>query len=373
VTRGLSRTGAGPGHHGGPGIVLVAGASGLVGAAAVESFAMAGWDVVALSRRRPETVRDVPFRHLAVDLRDAAATAEAVRDVAASHLVFTALFEKPGLVRGWRDDDQMQTNSMMFRHLLDPLVRTLEHVTLLQGTKAYGAHLHPIPVPARERQPRDPHPDFYWLQEDHLRESAAAHGFGWTILRPQVVVGPTHGVAMNLPPVIGVYAALCRELGLPFGFPGGAPYATEAVDVRLVADAALWAAGARSARDEIFNLTNGEAFRWRDLWPALADELGVEAGPDTPVRLGEFLPAQAAVWDAVVRREGLRPVPLDALLGESHFYADFCFAHGAAEAPPPVFVSTVKIRQAGFGDSYDTELSFRHWLRVLTERRVLPG
>jgi hypothetical protein len=149
--------------------------------------------------------------------------------------------------------------------------------------------------------------------------------------------------------------------------------APEAVDVRLVADAALWAAGARSARDEIFNLTNGEAFGWRDLWPALADELGVEVGPDTPVRLGEFLPAQAAVWDAVVRREGLRPVPLDALLGESHFYADFCFAHGAAGAPPPVFVSTVKIRQAGFGDSYDTELSFRHWLRVLTERRVLPG
>ncbi|HEV7469679.1 MAG TPA: hypothetical protein VGO23_07825, partial [Pseudonocardia sp.] len=113
MTRGLSRTGAGPGHHGGPGIVLIAGASGLVGAAAVESL---------------------------------------------SHLVFTALFEKPGLVRGWRDDDQMRTNSMMFRHLLDPLVRTLEHVTLLQGTKAYGAHLHPIPVPARERQPRDPHP-----------------------------------------------------------------------------------------------------------------------------------------------------------------------------------------------------------------------
>ena len=34
-------------------------------------------------------------------------------------------------------------------------VAPLRHVTLLQGTKAYGAHLHPIPIPARERAPRD--------------------------------------------------------------------------------------------------------------------------------------------------------------------------------------------------------------------------
>ena len=28
-----------------------------------------------------------------------------------------------------------------------------DRVSLLQGTKAYGAHVHPIPVPARERHP----------------------------------------------------------------------------------------------------------------------------------------------------------------------------------------------------------------------------
>ncbi|MCW0213202.1 MAG: NAD-dependent epimerase/dehydratase family protein [Pseudonocardia sp.] len=355
------------------GTVVVAGASGLVGAAAVESFAAAGWDVVAVSRRVPEVDAGVRFRHVAVDLRDARATAEAVRDVRASHLVFTALTEKPGLVRGWRDPEQMRDNLAMFRALLDPLAPGLDHVTLLQGTKAYGAHLHRVPLPARERSPRDDHPNFYWLQEDHLRDAAAAHGFGWTVLRPQVVIGPAYGVAMNLPPVIGVYAALCRELGLPFGFPGGAPYATEAVDVRLVADAAVWAATAPAARDEIFNLTNGEAFGWRDLWPALAEEMGIEAAPDVPVRLAEFLPAHADVWDAIVARGGLRPLPLDALLGESHFYADFCFAHGVTEPPPPVLVSTVKIRQAGFAGCMDTELSFRHWLRVLAERKVLPA
>src|SRR5262249_46839722 len=78
---------------------------------------------------------------------------------------------------------------------------SLRHVTLLQGTKAYGSHLHPICIPARERTPRDPHDNFYWLQEDFLTEQAAEHDFAWTILRPQSVFGGACGVAMNIVPV----------------------------------------------------------------------------------------------------------------------------------------------------------------------------
>ncbi|QRP43125.1 NAD-dependent epimerase/dehydratase family protein [Amycolatopsis sp. FDAARGOS 1241] len=352
--------------------VLVAGASGLVGAACVTAFAEAGWHVLAVSRRAPEA--GVAFEHVPLDLTDAAAvSAAAPRFADVTHLVYTAVFEKPGLVRGWRDQDQMRTNDRMLRALTAALAGApLEHATLLQGTKAYGVHRHPIRIPAREREPRDDHENFYWLQEDHLRAVAAERGFGWTILRPQLVVGPTHGVAMNLPPVIGAYAAICRAEGLPFGFPGGAPYVSEAVDVRLVADAALWAATAPAARDEHFNLTNGEVFAWRDLWPALAEELGVEPAPDTPLRLAEFLPAHSGTWDRVVASHGLRPTPLPALLGESHHYADFHFAAGAGTPPPPAFVSTVKIHQAGFTETWDTEESFRHWFRILRDRRILP-
>ena len=42
------------------GTVLIAGASGLVGTAATESFLAAGYDVIALSRRRPEVATPVP-------------------------------------------------------------------------------------------------------------------------------------------------------------------------------------------------------------------------------------------------------------------------------------------------------------------------
>lgn len=357
------------------GTVLVVGASGLVGAASVDAFLDAGWPVVALSRRRPEVASSKAFRHLAVDLKDSSACLEAVKElVDVTHVVYTAVYEEPGLVAGWQSTDQMDTNLAMLRNLLDPLsvAADLQHVTLLQGTKAYGVHRHAIRIPSRESEPRDPHPNFYWLQEDHLRALAARRGFAWTILRPQLIVGPNHGVAMNLPPVIGAFAAVCRAEGRPFGFPGGLPYVTEAVDTRLVADAALWAATASQAWGEHFNLTNGEVFEWRDMWPAIADVLGVEPAEDAPVRLGEFLPTKATVWDSVVREHGLRPLSLSQLLGESHHYADFCFAHGAKRMPPPAFLSTVKIKQAGFCQTYDSEQSMRHWLQVLIDRRILP-
>lgn len=367
--------------------VLIAGASGLVGAAAVDAFLDAGWNVVALSRRKPEVFSDRPFTHMAVDLLDRTACEAAVERLQAAshvashvsshgitHVVYAAVHELPGLVSGWQDPQQMQTNLQMLRNLLEPLQQTthLEHVTLLQGTKAYGVHLHAIPIPARERYPRDDHPNFYWLQEDWIRQQSERQGFGWTILRPTVVLGPNVGVVMNILPVVGIYAALCREKGLPFGYPGHIPYAREAVDARLIGRAAEWAARTPAAWGEHFNLTNGEVFSWRDVWPVMADSLGVKPGPDLPVSMAKHLPESAALWDRIVQRHGLRPLTMAQLLGESHHYADFSFGYGLKELPPPAFVSTVKIKQAGFTETVDTEVAVRHWLKVLMDRRILP-
>ncbi|WP_153505456.1 NAD-dependent epimerase/dehydratase family protein [Cumulibacter manganitolerans] len=359
-----------------PKTVLIAGASGLVGTACVDAFLDRGWDVVAVSRRRPEVTSDRPFTHLPLNLQDPQDCRNAVRDLAGvTHVVYAAVSEKPGLIAGWQDPDQMQVNLAMLRNLVGPLsdVAALEHVTLLQGTKAYGGHLHPMPVPARERFPRDDHANFYWLQEDYLRELADRRGFAWTILRPVSVLGPNYGVAMNVIPVIGAYAAICRETGAPFGYPGHVGYVQQAVDVRLVAGAAFWAADASQARFEYFNLSNGEVFSWRDLWPAVADTLGVDIAPDHPVSLADFLPAPGETWQRIVARHGLRPLEIAEVLGESHHFADRNFGYGLREQPAPRLVSTIKVKQAGFTDTMDTEESVRHWLRVLMQRRVIPS
>lgn len=358
------------------GKVLIAGASGVVGASAVDEFLDQGWQVVALSRRRPEVASQKPFEHLSVDLRDAGASRAALSALAGvTHVVYAALFEKPGLIAGWSDADQMQTNLAMLKNFLQPLLdaaNPLRHVSLLQGTKAYGIHLHPMPIPAKERAARDPHDNFYWLQEDYLRATAASAGFTFTILRPQLIIGSAYGVAMNLAPVLGAYAAICREQNEPFGFPGGISYVWEAVDARLLARVFAWAAKTPVAAGQHFNVTNGDVFEWRNLWPAIADTLGVQTGPDLPRSMAEYLPAQSAVWDRIVHKHGLRPVKIHDLVGESHHYADFCFAYGATTPPPPAFVSAIKLRQAGFTEVCDTEDMFCYWLKRFIERGILP-
>jgi nucleoside-diphosphate-sugar epimerase len=356
--------------------ILVAGASGVIGQAAVEHFAsLPGWRVIGVSRRAPDPA-PANYAHVALDLTDAAACrAAAARFAGVTHVAYAALYEKPGLIPGWFEQDQMQTNLAMMRGLMDPLLeraRGLKHVSFLQGTKAYGAHVHRLRVPAREDQARDPHDNFYWLQEDYIRGRRAGAPWSFTIWRPQVVFGQALGVAMNLIPIIGVYGAICRELGRPFVCPGAHGHIIEAVDADLIARALAWGAEAHAAADQIFNITNGDVFVWENVWPAIAGALGLEPASGDEVRLSEFLPAHADVWDRIRAKQGLSAPPMDQLVGQSHHYADFLFALGATGPISPALVSTIKLRQAGFGDCVDTEVMFRRHLTRMAERGVLP-
>jgi nucleoside-diphosphate-sugar epimerase len=354
--------------------VLVTGASGLLGVAAIERFLSAGWDVVGVSRRKPElpSGRDVEF--LSVDLRDekaARAAFEPLTDI--THIAYTALHEKPELVAGWSSMEQIETNNAMLRNVVEPIVRTasnFQHISILQGTKIYGVHLHPIPIPARERDARKDHANFFFDHEDYVREMGAQHGFKYTALRPQLVTGPTPG-ALNVLPAIGVYAAIRREKGEPFGFPGGPSFVWEAADADLVADVMVWAAQSPQAANQAFNITNGDVFEWRNVWPALAETLGVETGPDIPTSVAAYLEENRDVWNQIVAKYDLRSRNLRELVGQGDQHADFAFAYGAP-AGPRAFVSTIKLRQAGFTKTVDTEESFRNALQSLIDHMLLP-
>jgi nucleoside-diphosphate-sugar epimerase len=357
--------------------ILIAGATGVVGYAAMKHFAeRRDCRVTAISRRRPLETFGADFRPL--DLTDARACQNLMEELGdVSRLVYAALFEKPGLYAGWLEADQIATNQRMLENLLDPLARTathLRHITLLQGTKAYGAHVRPIAIPARENRDelRDV-PNFYWEQERYVRTKQIGQSWTFTILRPQVVFGVSVGAAMNLIPAIGVYAALRKERGEPLAYPGGIAPVIEAVDADLLARAIAWAGQSQEARNEIFNVANGDVFSWQNVWPAIAEAVGMEPGERESERLGETMPARAAEWDVVRQKYDLISPGLHDFVGESFHYADFVMAHGAEGGLPPALVSTIKLRQAGFHEVMDTEEMFRKWFSILQDERLLPS
>ena len=117
--------------------ILIAGASGLVGFAAAKHFATRpGWRVPGVSRRLPAGLPGVEL--ISIDLTDQVRCAEvfgAMRDV--THVVYAALYEKPGLIRGWRERDQMETNERMLRkRYSDPI--TDDEFQLLYAGQSTG-------------------------------------------------------------------------------------------------------------------------------------------------------------------------------------------------------------------------------------------
>ena len=356
--------------------VLVAGASGLIGVAAIEAFLSAGWNVVGISRRKPALPSGRSFDFISVDLRDEHAAREALSSLSdVTHVAYAAIYENANdLVRGWSNADQIAVNNAMLRNVIESLISgksALKHVSILQGTKAYGVHLHPIAIPARESDPRDDHANFFFDQQDYIREMGAKHGFTYTVLRPQLVTGETPG-ALNVLPAIGVYAAIRREKGEPFSFPGGPSFVWEAADANLVGQVMLWAAHAPQAANEIFNVTNGDVFEWRSAWPAMAKTLGVELGPDEPTSLAAYIRDSADVWSKIVAKYGLASSDLRSFVGQGDQHADFAFAYGAP-AGPVAFVSTVKLRKAGFNAAVDTQEAFSAALQSLIDRKLLPA
>lgn len=357
--------------------VLVAGATGLVGRAAMKHFAQAGGcEVIALSRRRPDETFGA--RWLALDLADAGQCAAAAPQFAGvTHLVYAALFERPGLVAGWREQAQIRTNEAMLANLFGPLERAapgLRHVALLQGTKAYGVHVRPMLVPARENRSEMPEQaNFYWNQERYLRSAQTGKAWAWSILRPVLIVGCSSGSAMNVIPALGVYAAMMRRAGRTrLDYPGGAGRVAQAVDAGLLARAIAWSGEAESARNEIFNVTNGDVFVWPNVWPAIAAALGFAAGAPVPLSLEREIRPREAEWAEIRRAHGLVSGTLGEFVGLSFEYADYTMGFGRSEPGPPAVVSTIKLMQAGFHEVMDSEAMFASAFAEMQAARLLP-
>ncbi|MFT5011646.1 MAG: nucleoside-diphosphate-sugar epimerase [Patiriisocius sp.] len=353
--------------------VVVVGASGIVGRSAMAQLQMAGIDALAISRRPPDLAHT---EFLSLDLMDLEACRGASSALAdTTHVIFAALYEKPGLIAGWREKDQMQTNLLMLEQFFDLALsqaHQLEHIALLQGTKAYGAHFKAMKIPGREREPRVSHDNFYWLQEDYIRERQIDSNWHYSIWRPQIVVGHGAGAPMNMLAAISAYAAFCRFDGKPFCYPGGPNNPIEATDADLLARAIIFGLESGKAKNEIFNVTNGDVFEWRNMWPVIGATLSLNLGDDSPHLLSPLYQREED-WQRLVQQFGLQACTLREFVGDSFHYADALFAAHSEYPPPPALVSTIKLRQAGFSECLDTEDMFAQWFRKLILMNRIPG
>jgi nucleoside-diphosphate-sugar epimerase len=196
---------------------------------------------------------------------------------AVSRLISLGNWEIIGLQSGADFFAEVAPNMAMLTNTVETVERSSQKfrkVVLLEGAKFYGAHLGPYKTPAKETDPRHMPPNFYYNQEDYLKQRSAGKAWSWTALRPSSICGFAVGNPMNLATVIAVYAALCKEMGLPFRFPGSAAaYHTvmEMTDAELLAKAIVWAGENDRCDGQAFNITNGDFNRWENIWPRLAE------------------------------------------------------------------------------------------------------
>src|SRR5947209_19469626 len=197
---------------------LIAGAGGAASKRLIEVLlADPGWSVVALARsKRPSRDR---LTAISADLFDRDACHHALADKHnITHIFYTARAK-----HGETGVESVEDNVAMLRNVLDavePIAPGLEHVHLVQGTKYYGMHLGPFRTPALEDDPRHPPPNFYYDQQDLLVERQRGRGWAWSASRPTFIYDFAPARWLNAVAVIGAYAALCRELGMPLTFPG---------------------------------------------------------------------------------------------------------------------------------------------------------
>ena len=353
-----------------PPTALIAGVTGIVGNNLAHQLLSNGWQVHGLARHPSADIKRVNF--MAADLLDPLALRTAVADLAPTHVFITTWLRQP------TEKENIRVNSAMVRNLLEAIIPsgTLQHAALVTGLKhylgpfeAYGRGTLPA-TPFREEQPRLDVDNFYYAQEDEVFAAAARHKFGWSVHRPHTIVGFALGNAMNMGVTLAAYASICRETKRPFLFPGSATQwngLTDMTDARLLARHLEWAATTPTARDQAFNVVNGDVFRWSWMWPRLASWFGIEPAPfpGQGAPLEQQLAGTEDIWKGIAHSHHLIEPDLNRLASAWHTDADL-------GRPIEVVTDMSKSRKLGFLDYQATDDSFFDLFTRLRQQHIIP-
>jgi len=308
------------------GVVLVAGVTGIVGLSTAELFIKNGYKVYGVSRQKSEHIPK-GVEHHSADFSNAEAIktlSQALKDV--THIIFATW------AKGKDEEESCKLNGAMLENILNAWTN-IKHVCLVTGTKHY---LGPFEfygkqeaiTPFKESQPRLPAQNFYYVLEDILSEKSKKNGYTWTVSRPSTIIGFAPGNLMNLGTTVAVYATLCRKLNLPFTFPGSETQYKAVVDVtdnELLAEHLLWQVENPQTANLAFNVVNGDVFRWKNLWPVIAEYFQLQAVPYTgpqPLQDRMNTPEIQKAWETITKENNLQSYKLNEIAPFWHTDAD---------------------------------------------------
>ena len=351
-------------------VALIAGVTGIAGLNLAKKMLSTDkygrWKVYGLSRRKSEYLPS-EVNHVCCDLLDASACKERLAPLTdVTHVFYTTWINKV------REVDNVEANGDMLKNLLTGLPAKINHFVLLTGLKHYIGPFDAgesgqtvFPTPYKESFGRLPGENFYYTLEDILFKRAEEVGFTWSVARPACIVGFAPFNQMNLGATIAAYAAICKYSGKPFAFPGskaGYDILLNITDADLLAEHMLWEATDPVARNQAYNVVNGDIFRWSQMWRAIADHFGLKV-PDevgSPVNSEELKP----IWDEMVQKLDLKHTSLDdittmwflmVLQQSTDFVADMN-----------------KSREHGFLTYQNSEKTFLKLFDCLRQNRLIP-
>lgn len=352
-------------------IALVVGATGITGSTLSGKLIGKGWTTFGLARNPRRDIENL--KPVAADLLDLENLKIALKDVFPTHIYITSWMRQDS------EAENIRVNSLMVKNLLEALSskKSVQHVALVTGLKhylgpfeAYAKEGFLPETPLREEQPRLELENFYYAQEDEVYAAAARDGFTWSIHRPHTVIGKAVGNLMNLGTTLAVFASICKQTGKPFQWPGSEAQwngLSDVTDARVLAEHLIWASTTDLARNEAFNVVNGDFFRWKWLWKKLAESFGIEAiGFDGTIHsLEEQMKDEAVVWKTIAAKYALVESNLDLLASPWHTDLDL-------GRPIEVMTDMSKSRKLGFTIFQSTEDSFNDLFAQLRTDRLIP-
>ena len=118
-------------------------------------------------------------------------------------------------------------------------------------------------------------------------------------------------------------------------------------------------------RKSAFNITNGDYFRWRNLWPKIAAVFEIAIGDPQTICLTQQMADKGQLWEEIADKYNLNRIRYADLVAWP--FADYVFG-----ADWDIMSDVTKSRLYGFHDVVDSEAMFVRLLHRFRDERIVP-